>query len=205
MDTPPYRPAFAAQYRAMRAKLARDPKADPLSVCVPVGLPRMMTLPGLYEFAVTPEEVLIFSRTAPGNARSTGAQVRRVYTDGRPQLSGDDLFSTYTGNSIGHWEGDTLVVTTVGLRDDNFLDHTGATLSGDEKITERIRLVSPGVLEDRFTIEDPKALTRPWTVVRRYGRAPAGVDVVDDSCAAKRVDPAAIADRAAAKKLGAAR
>jgi hypothetical protein len=61
------------------------------------------------------------------------------------------------------------------------------------------------VLEDRFTIEDPKALTRPWTVVRRYGRAPAGVEVVDDSCGAKRVNPAALADRAAAKKLGAAR
>jgi hypothetical protein len=159
----------------------------------------MMSLNGDYEFAVTPELVMVFSATGAG-PNSTGAQSRRIYTDGRPQLSGDDLFPTYTGNSIGRWEGDTLVVRTVGLNDGNFIDRTGAMLSGDAVVTERIRMTGPDTLEDRFTIEDKTALTRPWTVTRTWKRVPGQRSLAADSCLGKRVNPANLTDAAAAKK-----
>jgi hypothetical protein len=204
-DHPPYKPMFEAKYLAEIAKLKHDRTSDPLSDCQPTGVPRMMTLPGLFEFTVTPEQVFVFSdRTEGGGPASTGVQTRRIYTDGRPQLAGDDLFPTYTGNSVGHWDGNTLVVRTVGLRDDNFLDRTGALLSGQEVFTERIRMTGPNTLEDRFTIEDGASLTRPWEVRRTWRRRP-GVEIVDGACGGRSVNPADLADRALAAKAGASR
>ncbi|HTI67124.1 MAG TPA: hypothetical protein VL460_06215 [Caulobacteraceae bacterium] len=196
---PPFKPAYEAKYAATRAALRKDPKTDPLALCLPLGLLRMMSVTGHYEFTLTPEQVWIFSGTPPG-PKSTGAQTRRIYTDGRPQLSGDDLFPTYTGNSVGHWEGDTLVVRTVGLNDGNFIDRTGAELSGDAVVTERIRLTGPNTLEDRFTIDDKTALTGPWTVTRTWRRMPAGTPIWDDSCLGKKVNPADLTDAAVAAK-----
>ena len=194
----PFTRAYQAKYVATMAQVLRDLKVDPLSECQPLGLLRMMSLTGHYEFAVTPGQVWIFSGTAPG-PRSSGAQTRRIYTDGRANLKDDDLFPTYTGNSVGHWEGDTLVIKTVGLNEGMFIDRTGAMLSGDANVTERIRLVSPNVLQDQFTIEDKTALTRPWVVTRSWQRLPAGTAISDDSCLGKRVNPSKIADAAAAR------
>ncbi|HTI66050.1 MAG TPA: hypothetical protein VL460_00735 [Caulobacteraceae bacterium] len=197
-DHPPFTAAYEARYRANIARLRTDKEFDPLSLCLPVGLPRMMSFAGLYEFVVAPDQVWVISENAPSGPASSGAQVRRIYTDGRAHLTGDDLFPTYTGNSVGRWEGDILVVSTVGLNDANFVDHTGAQLSGEAMIVERIRATGPDTLEDRFTITDKKALTRPWAVTRTWRRAPPGVAIVDDSCRGKSVNPAALTDRAAA-------
>lgn len=196
---PPYNPQWEAKYVATLAKLKTTPQLDPLQDCYPLGLLRMMSATGHYEFAVTPEQVWIFSGT-PAGPKSSGAQTRRIYTDGRDNLKGDDLFPQYTGNSVGRWEGDTLVVTTVGLNDTSFIDRTGAQLSGDAVVKERIRLVRPDTLEDQFTIEDKTALTRPWVVTRTWRRLPKGTPVVDDSCLGKRVNPAALVDAAKAKQ-----
>ena len=84
--------------------------------------------------------------------------LRRVYLDGRKpsQKVLDD--PTYAGYSTGHWEGDTLVVDTVALRDDTFIE--GFTPHSDEMtVHERIRLLEPTLLEDQITVTDPKALT----------------------------------------------
>jgi hypothetical protein len=195
---PPYRPEWEARYVATMARLRQDPKTDPLQACHPLGLLRMMSIGGHYEFAVRPEQVWIFSGSPPG-PNSSGAQTRRIYTDGRENLAGDDLVPQYTGNSVGRWEGDTLVVTTVGLNDIAFVDRTGAQLSEDAVVRERIRLVAPDTLEDRFTIEDKTALTGPWVVTRTWRRLPKGSPVVDDSCLGKRVNPAELVDAAAAR------
>ena len=197
-DHAPFKREYEAKYLATMAKLRRDFKVDPLSECQPLGLLRMMSLAGHFEFTVTPEQVWIFSGSPPG-ARSTGAQTRRIYTDGRANMSDEDLFPTYTGNSVGRWEGDTLVVKTIGLSDDLFIDPTGAMLSGDATVTERIRLLSPNQLQDQFTIEDKTALTRPWVVTRTWRRLPAGSPISDDSCLGKRVNPAKLTDAAAAR------
>jgi hypothetical protein len=77
---------------------------------------------------------------------------------------------TYAGYSTGRWEGDTLVVDTVALSTNSFID--GSSPHSDKMtVHERIRFVEPGILENRITVNDPEALTEPWSAVRRYRRA----------------------------------
>jgi hypothetical protein len=101
--------------------------------------------------------------------------LRRVYLDGRKpaQKILDD--PTYAGYSTGHWEGDTLVVDTVGLHTNSFIE--GFSPHSEEMtVKERIRFISPGLLEDRITVTDPKALAKPWDTVKTYRRAKPGND-----------------------------
>jgi hypothetical protein len=97
-------------------------------------------------------------------------QVRRIYTDGRPLPQDPD--PTYNGFSIGHWEGQTLVVTTTGLRDGGVMGRWGITYSDKVKLTERIHLdpANPDILvvENRF--EDPQALAAPWQSTYLFSR-----------------------------------
>ena len=79
------------------------------------------------------------------------------------------------GYSTGNWEGDTLVVETVGLHPDSFIE--GFSPHSDQMVVrERIRFIGPGLLEDRITVTDPKALTKPWETVRTYRKAGNGND-----------------------------
>jgi hypothetical protein len=96
--------------------------------------------------------------------------VRYIYTDGRPFPPKDELWPTFEGYSIGHWEGDTLVVQTVSIRGGIPIDRTGAALSDEARVTERIRKTDAKTLQSDITIEDPVALTGPWKVTRRYTR-----------------------------------
>jgi hypothetical protein len=89
--------------------------------------------------------------------------VRQIFMDGRP-LPNNDPDPWWYGYSIGHWDGDTLVVETTGFRDDVWLDVEGSPLTHTGKMTERFRRVSFGHLEMDITVEDPKAYTKPWTV-----------------------------------------
>ena len=101
--------------------------------------------------------------------------LRRVYLDGRKptQRILDD--PTYAGYSTGHWEGDTLVVDTVALHTNSFIE--GFSPHSEEMtVKERIRFIVPGLLEDRITITDPKALTKPWDTVKTYRKAKPGTD-----------------------------
>jgi len=106
---------------------------------------------------------------------------RRVYLDGRKPPK--DLDPSYNGYSTGHWEGDTLVVETVGLRDDTVLDRYGSPHSDAMRISERIRLMSADVLEDKITVNDPKAFTKTWEFVVSYRRAgPANDELRENTC-----------------------
>jgi hypothetical protein len=93
---------------------------------------------------------------------------RQIFTDGRKHEPDADL--SYGGDSIGHWRGQTLVVETVGLRDDTIFDRTGAPHSDQLKVVEEIRLRDANTLEDKMTMIDPVAFTKPWTVTRTYRR-----------------------------------
>jgi hypothetical protein len=96
--------------------------------------------------------------------------MRRVYIDGRKPSEKILDDPTYAGFSTGTWEGDTLVVDTVALSTKSFID--GSSPHSEEMtIKERIRFIMPGVLEDRITVTDPKALMKPWEVVRTYRKA----------------------------------
>ena len=87
-------------------------------------------------------------------------------TDGRP-LPDNDPTPTWNGYSVAKWEGDTLVVHTIGFRDDLWLDSYGNPLTEGSKVTERIRRPNFGTLEIEMTIDDPKTYTAPWTVTMK--------------------------------------
>jgi hypothetical protein len=161
-DYPPYRPEYEARYAATLEKTSRGIGTDPTAACVPPGVPRIMGTPYPFEFVIQPDRVLILYEAF--------SQRREIFTDGRSHPA--ELDPTYNGHSIGRWEGDTLVIHTVGLRGDTVFDVTGAPHSDAMTVTERIRRRGPDLLEAVIMVEDPKAMTRPWTVTRSYAHRP---------------------------------
>ncbi len=116
------------------------------------GYPLMMNSSTPLQFLITPEEVLIV------NAYN---EVRHIYTDGRDHPPIEDLWPTVTGNSIGHWEGDTLVIDTIMVTNPNEFFQGGPPLSDEARYVERIRL-DGDKLSMELTIEDPVTLSAPW-------------------------------------------
>jgi hypothetical protein len=160
----PYNPEYKKKYEEIiKGELeGRDP--DPVGGCMqPHGMPRQMAgIPFGPEVLMAPDMVLM-------SWPYLGAQ-RRIYTDGRPHPDPAKFAANYLGHSIGHWEGDTLLVDTVGILPGMY-DQSGAPFSEKIHVTERIRLVDKDLLEDEMTIEDPVMLTGPWHVTRRYKRS----------------------------------
>ena len=104
---PPYNAEWEAIYKSHLDRRDKNLFPDTISNCgVPAGFPRHFNLPDPYEFVVRPEQVWVLTENGPN--------VLRIYTDGRKHL--EDQWATYTGDSVGHWEGDTLVFTTVALK-----------------------------------------------------------------------------------------
>jgi hypothetical protein len=161
-EYPPYTSAYEARYEAVLAQTKSGMATDPVGKCLPPGFPRIMTTPMPLEFILEPHRTTILFEGF--------FQLRRIWTDGRAHP--DDLELTYNGHSIGHWEGDTLVVDTVGLRGDTIFDVTGAPHSDAPRVTERIRRTGPNTREDQLTLDDSKAFTKPWVVTRIYRREP---------------------------------
>jgi hypothetical protein len=124
------------------------------------GYPLMMNASTPVQFVITPEEVLIV------NAYN---ETRHVYTDGRDHPPPDDLWPTVTGNSIGHWEGDTLVIDTIMVTNPNEFFQGGPPLSEEAHYVERIWL-DGDILHDEFMIEDPVTLSAPWKAHLRLVR-----------------------------------
>jgi Carboxypeptidase regulatory-like domain len=110
-----------------------------------------------YEFVQTAARlVMIFEDDIPSH--------RTVYLDGRRHPK--DPNPDWMGHSIGHWEGDTLVVETIGFNDKSWLDNVGHAHTERLHVTERIRRPDLGHLEIEFTIDDPGAYTKPWIIKR---------------------------------------
>jgi len=128
-------------------------KGDPESYCLPPGVPRMSTTPYPWTIVQTPQLIVI--------VYEGGAHIwRKIFMDGRPHDPKVEF--TWLGDSIGHWESDTLVVETVGQNDISWLDEGGTPHSSDMKVTERIRRPDFGHLEIEHTIDDPKTFSKPW-------------------------------------------
>ena len=153
---PPSRPSLTPEYAAKAKALAANAGEDTSSAnCLPPGMPGIMGEPYPMEFLLTPGQVTIVIEAF--------SMVRHIYTDGRPIPSDPD--PTYFGTSIGHWDGDTLVVDSVG-----FSDHTDLTMgvphSEKMKIHESFRLTDPDTMSIETTVTDPDALTAPYTSTR---------------------------------------
>jgi len=89
-------------------------------------------------------------------------QYRQIFLDGRPFP--EDPTPGWQGYSVGHWDGDTLVIETRGFRDDIWIDSNGSPMSDAAKMTEKLHRINLGTMELEITIDDPKAYTRPFTV-----------------------------------------
>jgi hypothetical protein len=149
----PYQPAFLKLWNDRKADLA---KQDPATYCLPNGVVRMTNLP--YKIVQTPTLVVLLSE---GNTHS----YRRFFLDGRAHNLDLDP-NNWNGDSIGKWEGSTLVVDSIGFNDKTWLDGTGKPHSEDLHVIERYSRPSKDRLEIQYTLEDTKALTKPFTFTR---------------------------------------
>ena len=166
---PPYTP-WAAEIKKQRTK--DNGKDNPDAHCLPLGLMQLHLHPQPRKIIQTPAVTVILYEAQGG--------VRQIFTDGRP-LPRNDPQPWWYGYSIGHWEGDTLVVETTGFRDDVWLDVNGSPLTETGKITERFRRPNYGSLEIEITIEDPKSYTKPFTV-RVNQRVMLDTDLIEFIC-----------------------
>ena len=163
---PALKPAFLkeqqAKVQAVREAAAKgEPLASDNVHCIPEGMPAMMG-------AQFPIEILQ-SRGQVTIIEEAFTQVRRILID-RPQKSIDDVEPGFYGHSVGRWEGDTLVVETIGIKEN--VRFQNAPHSNQMRIRERLHLVSPTILWDEITIEDPVTLEKPWQVTYAYRRMP---------------------------------
>jgi hypothetical protein len=107
------------------------------------------------------------------------AMYRQIFIDGRPFP--DDPTPAWNGYSVGHWEGDALVVETRGFRDDLWIDTWGSPMSANAKMTEKLTRPNFGSLDLEVTIDDPKNYTRPFTVLLSDTLEP-DTELVDEFC-----------------------
>jgi len=161
----PYRPETRERMRKRRMK------DQHYLTCITPGGPQMLVLPTMRKIVQTPGLVLILSEY--------NVNYRQIFTDGRPLP--DDPQPTWNGYSVGQWEGDTLVVDSLGYRDDQTLDLQGSPLTNAAKVTERFRRPVFGRLEIEVTVDDPKAYTQPFTVLVKEDLAP-DTDLLDAPC-----------------------
>ena len=179
---PPLNPVWMAEWQKTRARQRAGQKVwDPLGHCLPPGMPH--TISGSY-----PMEILM----TPGRVNQLTElynETRRIWTDGRQHPPADEIEYTFVGDSIGHWEGETLVIDTVGVRAESVLDVTFLPHSDQVHFIERVRLnpQNRNELDWTVTMEDPVVYAKPWTVTRIFVRAPPGEGVREFVCAENNV------------------
>jgi len=157
-EEPPMTAWGLAQYKAAKSSFGVHayPIAetnDPIyHTCSPTGFPRAFFHAFPLQIVQVPGEVIMLFEW--------DSLRHQIFTDGRKH--DETLGPLWMGDSIGHWEGDTLVADTVNFNDKTWLDRIGHPHSGQLHVIERIRRVDHDHLQDDITIEDPKAYTKPW-------------------------------------------
>jgi len=148
-----------------------DSRDDPHVRCLPDTVPRMWTLPHLTKAIHTPKLLVLLYEV--------NAMYRQIFLDGRPFPT--EMNPAWNGYSVGHWDGDTLVVETRGFRDNLWIDMQGSPMSDAAKMTERIRRPNFGTLEIALTVDDPKTYTKPFTV-KLTQTLEADTELADEFC-----------------------
>jgi hypothetical protein len=172
-DDTPYKPDTLAKLRSEKPEAGPNATFDSddprIKYCDPIGLPRIFMVPNVFQFVQTPDTVyLIFEYSTLG---------LRVAMN-RPHPADPD--PTWWGDSIGRYEGDTLVIDTVGFNDKTWLDHVGRPHSDELHLIERFRRIDHDHLQLDITIDDSVAYTKTW-----YGRkilTRTDRDFVDHDC-----------------------
>jgi hypothetical protein len=150
---PEYKPDAAARVKALNDNQVRE---DPALHCQPPGVPR---LGPPHQIVQTPKQAVFLY------ADSTGNQWRVIPLDGRPHGTDPEVAATYNGDSVGHWEGDTLVVDVTRLTDETWLGDNGLFHSRKLHVTERLRRAGD-TIQYQVTAEDAEVLQKPWTLSR---------------------------------------
>lgn len=170
----PMTPWAAEEFKASKPSFGPnnfEDSNDPAYACLPPGPLRVYAFVGAeMQIVQLPGRVLILF----------GRDVRQVYTDGRDHPK--NLQTSWMGHSIGHWEGDALVVDTVGIKDGNWIDRMGHTHSDQLHVVERFRRADAGTLNLDMTLDDPKAFTKAWTAQRTFRLRPPSDRVVERFC-----------------------
>lgn len=158
--TPPLKPEAARIYEQRIVGTERgDPFLTPSAKCLTNGMPLMMMADTAYPFQIV---------QSPGQVTLLLELWRNYRTIRLDSRHLPDQDASYMGDSVGHWEGKTLVVDTTNLTDKTVLDMTGMPHSDKMRVTERIRKMDDSTLEDLITVDDPGAFTRPWTTRMTY-------------------------------------
>ena len=169
---PPLKPQYLKAYQSSRQRAAqfRSIPAGKLEPCKVVGMPTVMTAPKPLEILQTPGQVTILAEYM--------TQTRRIFMDTKlPAL--EEVNPGYMGYSVGKWNGDTLEVETIGVRED--ILYQGMPHSAKMKILEKIRLTAPDRLQDDMTIIDARTLTRPYQLSFTYQKEP-GHRILEYAC-----------------------
>jgi hypothetical protein len=178
-NRPPWRPEIAKQIDKMYADERAGRPFEIIDHCFPTGMPSWMLIThNAFEVLFTPGRVTILGE-------GDGNRLRRIYTDGRAHPADPD--PSFHGHSIGHWEGDTLVIDTIGVLPQGYLavnEAVGVPNNGDMHIVERMHLQGADTLYDELEITASKVLSRPWRTTRKYYRQRAQkYDIVEGVCA----------------------
>lgn len=154
----PLTPKYKQLRDAARAARAEDNMAS----CHPAGVPGILEHGVLHEYLLAPKQATLLIEDG---------EVRRIFTDGRPHRSLDELLSSYMGDSIGHWEGATLVVDTVGFPYGELFQNYGVRATKDTHLVERIFLKDRDHMEIDSVLTDPQIFTGPYAYTRLYMRS----------------------------------
>lgn len=168
---PPYNEEWEAQYTRdlVNAEHQGDPNypdqiTDTHTLYCAAGMPHVMAGPWDYQFIASPEATTII----------VDKESRFIPTDGRDYPPADEMWPIMRGWSKGHWEGQTLVIETINVKEGLWGDFTPVKFSEKAVYVERIRSIDENTIENQVTITDPVALTKPWTWTKRYARREAG-------------------------------
>jgi hypothetical protein len=140
--------------------------------CEPSGPPQVLILPNPWEIVQIPGRVLMFFEEQH--------IWRTVWTDGRALPKDPD--PSYLGYSVGHWEGDTFVVETVGFNDKEWVDLYGNPRTSTTHLTERYRRLNHDTLEQQIIIEDPRVYTKPWVSPPKLHKLEPGWELAEWFC-----------------------
>ena len=157
-NKPVYKPQFWEKVQQLDQNGNNE---DPSFGCMPAGVPRMGPPAKIVQ---TPTEMIFLH--VSGGAQGWGDTFRVIPTDGRPHTPLEDLDGTWKGESLGHWEEDTLVIDTIGFNDTSWLDIGGYFHSENMRVIERLHR-DGNTLTWQATVEDPDVLLKPWVMSTR--------------------------------------
>jgi hypothetical protein len=151
----PFLPWAKAVYEYRQRTLLKD---DPINRCLPPGGPRQFQMPNGFQFIEQPSLGRILVLLGGGNRNW-----RVIFTDGRPQGEPDEVVRGYYGNSVGHWEGDTLVVDSIGFNEHFWMTTGGLPHTEALHLVEHISRPDFNTLKYEVTVDDPRTYTRTWS------------------------------------------